>query len=142
MKTHLEYTLKDGEIICDKCKGEGTYGFFTCTKCQGEGKLDWVSAVTGVKPKGYDSTACNHTHTIPMVTSVVQGHAHNLYNCHQAIPSQEHLVDFISSQIRIEVRREVQIALDSQKRESFLFKIINFFRFNRIFNYEKEQTIK
>lgn len=44
--------LKEGEIICPKCKGkycieneEGPIG--TCNKCHGKGKLDWVSNAMG-----------------------------------------------------------------------------------------------
>ena len=61
--------LKDGEIICDKCDGQGDLGLnyktmeendikfpiqlniIECNKCYGSGKLDWVEAVVG---KSYD----------------------------------------------------------------------------------------
>jgi hypothetical protein len=58
-----ELILEDGEIICDKCEGTGVVSpeiFFTiCPKCQGEKKLDWISAITGVKPKSITSGGCS-----------------------------------------------------------------------------------
>ena len=47
--------LNEGEVICNKCEGGGSYpGLFLkktsaywigCRKCQGEGKLDWVERI-------------------------------------------------------------------------------------------------
>ncbi len=52
--------LEEGEVICNKCEGGGSWpGKFLeleqatwsiCPKCQGVGKLDWVERVTG-KPR-------------------------------------------------------------------------------------------
>lgn len=41
--------LKDGEMICPECKGEGqldagVFIFSVCKKCDGTGIVDWVSA--------------------------------------------------------------------------------------------------
>ena len=50
--------LKDGEVLCDKCEGDGEIKytdekFFirkrTCEKCYGDGKLDWLENITGKK---------------------------------------------------------------------------------------------
>lgn len=51
--------LKEGEIICDKCKGTGStkiqrnstmsgpyHPVMMCLKCLGEGKLDWIENIT------------------------------------------------------------------------------------------------
>lgn len=40
--------LKEGEIICNKCKGEGEIVYdnifaIWCSKCRGTGKVDWIS---------------------------------------------------------------------------------------------------
>lgn len=42
--------LKDGEVICSKCKGEGAIlhgdpqkADFTCGKCDGTGVTDWIT---------------------------------------------------------------------------------------------------
>jgi DnaJ-class molecular chaperone len=51
-------TLKEGEVLCDKCRGEGIVLRVTkntirdnesvaCKKCLGHGKLDWIENVTG-----------------------------------------------------------------------------------------------
>lgn len=48
-------TLKEGEIICPKCKGTGGIddGYSdedlikTCSKCFGDGKLDWIELAMG-----------------------------------------------------------------------------------------------
>jgi len=52
--------LKQGELICNKCNGEGTcnmiesitkyitYEYFgCCDKCDGDGKVDWVKNIIG-----------------------------------------------------------------------------------------------
>ncbi len=51
--------LKEGEVICDKCNGNGkskSYHLFLqhterreCDNCNGEGKLDWIENVVGKK---------------------------------------------------------------------------------------------
>jgi len=58
MKKKIE--LKEGEIICPKCKGKGTYCFKgvysnkrICEKCFGSGKLDWVEIIVGKKDLSY-----------------------------------------------------------------------------------------
>lgn len=56
--------LKEGEIICDKCKGTGSikvkrdptksgpyHGVVMCLKCLGKGKFDWIENIIGVKVK-------------------------------------------------------------------------------------------
>ncbi|MFW9871519.1 MAG: hypothetical protein ACFFG0_00245 [Candidatus Thorarchaeota archaeon] len=53
-KEELKKTLREDEIICNKCDGSGNDPdnyWMVCPKCQGERKLDWVSAATGVAPK-------------------------------------------------------------------------------------------
>lgn len=55
-----EQDLKEGEVICNKCEGGGSWpqkflelenpAWVRCPKCQGCGKLDWIEAVVG-KPK-------------------------------------------------------------------------------------------
>jgi hypothetical protein len=49
-----EKDLKEGEVICNKCDGEGVILHYipevmdyTCPKCQGCGKLDWIENVVG-----------------------------------------------------------------------------------------------
>lgn len=37
-------TLEDGEIVCDKCRGDNSW---SCTKCFGYGKLDWIENIIG-----------------------------------------------------------------------------------------------
>jgi len=46
-----EMKLKEGEVLCSKCKGKGLIeNTYHCDKCDGVGKLDWVSnAMGGVK---------------------------------------------------------------------------------------------
>jgi hypothetical protein len=52
-----EIILKEGEVICDKCNGDGydsdisPTSFFKlkCEKCQGKKKVDWISNITGIK---------------------------------------------------------------------------------------------
>jgi DnaJ-class molecular chaperone len=44
--------LKDGEVICSKCNGEGNCKFnndvcIWCSRCQGTGKVDWISNAMG-----------------------------------------------------------------------------------------------
>lgn len=44
--------LEPGEMICDKCNGEGhfdggVYLYITCKKCNGEGIVDWVENIVG-----------------------------------------------------------------------------------------------
>ena len=50
--------LKDGEIICPRCKGNGEIMGCTCMvlcpKCKGKKKLDWVENATGVKDDIFD----------------------------------------------------------------------------------------
>lgn len=43
---------EDGEVLCDKCQGEGNIlnhdiqlMDYICPKCNGEGKVDWVRNV-------------------------------------------------------------------------------------------------
>jgi len=68
-KVHLE----EGELICDKCEGEGviiysnideSYADLTCDKCAGTGKVDWVENIVGKK-------------LIPAMDSSSQIHIHN-----------------------------------------------------------------
>lgn len=51
---------KKGEMICDKCNGEGNIGFIepdkngrsywqVCPKCLGFGKVDWIENIIGKK---------------------------------------------------------------------------------------------
>jgi DnaJ-class molecular chaperone len=55
--------LKPGEIICDKCKGEGTIFYpynkqirwCECRKCQGDGKVDWIENVVGKEKQDFIS---------------------------------------------------------------------------------------
>ncbi len=37
-------TLKDGEVVCDRCGGNNGWW---CPKCFGSGKLDWVENIVG-----------------------------------------------------------------------------------------------
>ena len=53
--------MKDGEIVCNKCLGEGEilpygdhFGVEICPKCLGVGKLDWVENVVGKKIVEFD----------------------------------------------------------------------------------------
>ena len=57
--------LKVGELICDKCKGQGDYNTFSksisiwCSRCEGTGKVDWISNAMGDRkwweaPRGRD----------------------------------------------------------------------------------------
>jgi hypothetical protein len=58
-----EKDLKEGEVICNKCEGGGSWPqlfleeedarFYRCPKCYGEGKLDWIYAVTGKPPEPF-----------------------------------------------------------------------------------------
>lgn len=46
--------LKEGEVICPKCNGEGKiygvdYSYKMCSKCWGVGKLDWIELAMGRK---------------------------------------------------------------------------------------------
>lgn len=55
-----EKDLEEGEVICNKCEGGGSWpqkflekenpAWVRCPKCQGDGKLDWIHAITG-KPE-------------------------------------------------------------------------------------------
>ena len=53
-----EKDLKEGEVICNKCKGTGSTSpansresiyYQVCYKCHGRGKLDWVEMIVGKK---------------------------------------------------------------------------------------------
>lgn len=54
--------LKEGEVICNKCEGGGSWpqlfmkkeqaAYYRCPKCYGSGKLDWIENITG-KPDIY-----------------------------------------------------------------------------------------
>ena len=59
--------LKEGEIICDKCRGTGStkvkrkskipepyYPLTMCLKCLGAGKLNWIENITGVKMRFFN----------------------------------------------------------------------------------------
>jgi hypothetical protein len=56
----VKIELKEGEVICSKCKGSGSWPatnveiespyWSRCPKCQGDGKLDWIHAITGKPP--------------------------------------------------------------------------------------------
>jgi len=50
--------IKDGEVICDRCDGEGKIEtikpddyiavyYIQCPKCRGIGKLDWIENIVG-----------------------------------------------------------------------------------------------
>jgi hypothetical protein len=58
--------LNEGEVICSKCKGGGTWPqlfmdehnddaaqYYLCPKCHGVGKLDWIEQATGKPKKPY-----------------------------------------------------------------------------------------
>jgi len=55
-----EKDLNEGEVICNKCEGSGTWppkflditspSWVRCPKCHGDGKLNWIYNATG-KPK-------------------------------------------------------------------------------------------
>ena len=55
-----EEDSKEGEVVCNKCEGGGSWPslfmkeeqaqYYRCPKCQGDGKLDWIYNATG-KPK-------------------------------------------------------------------------------------------
>ncbi len=59
--------LKEGEIICDKCRGTGSIKVkrdptksgpyrptMICLKCLGEGKFDWIENIIGVKTRFFN----------------------------------------------------------------------------------------
>ena len=54
--------LNEGEIICDRCNGEGSvdggvYLFHKiCSKCRGSGKVDWVDNILGKKRRKIKGT--------------------------------------------------------------------------------------
>ena len=67
--------LKEGEIICDKCKGAGStkvkrdprrsgpyHPTMICIKCLGEGKIDWIENIIGVKARYF-----NFQHPLPKI---------------------------------------------------------------------------
>lgn len=67
--TRANIHLEEGEMICDKCEGEGvlifskidiSYADVTCDKCAGTGKVDWVENVVGKKSVYTDSSS--HVH--------------------------------------------------------------------------------
>ena len=44
--------MKDGEVICNKCNGEGSFwsgrlqeSAWTCEKCNGKGAVDWITNI-------------------------------------------------------------------------------------------------
>jgi len=52
----MEEELKEGELKCSKCLGEGEvlprdthYGVERCPKCRGYGKIDWIENVVSHK---------------------------------------------------------------------------------------------
>lgn len=69
MKRDLE--LEEGEVVCDKCKGEYT---FYCSKCLGTGKLDWIeNARGGKRPTGnifIDSSSLDNLHMTSYSSSI------------------------------------------------------------------------
>jgi excinuclease UvrABC ATPase subunit len=48
--------LEEGEVFCNKCKGEGVIpldekrylngSWYSCSRCRGTGKMDWISNIT------------------------------------------------------------------------------------------------
>jgi len=42
--------LRDGEVVCDRCEGEGILfeyvGAGFCKKCDGSGYVDWIENIT------------------------------------------------------------------------------------------------
>ena len=55
----LAKDLEKGEVICNLCKGGGSWPrlflekesayYYTCPKCHGDGKLDWIDNASGGK---------------------------------------------------------------------------------------------
>jgi len=52
----LKKYLKDGWVICNRCKGEGLTSLthynncrWLCSKCKGHGAVDWITNIMGTK---------------------------------------------------------------------------------------------
>ena len=107
-----ELELKEDEMICDKCNGTGyhndhamnNFSFIdpVCQKCQGSGKVDWISNITGEKPKLFNTNytiSCDPENTFQINGNVmingssIQDHIHNEVSKQLAEMIDKELVD-------------------------------------------------
>jgi hypothetical protein len=69
--------LEEGEVICNKCEGGGTWPqlfmdeynddsaqYYICPKCHGNGKLDWIEKICGKPKNPY------YNFTLPLVRKI------------------------------------------------------------------------
>lgn len=101
-------TLRQGDIICPKCKGHGfvdvepdidwkTDWEVQCNKCWGAGKLDWIERIMG-KPNPFPLRTLKGNWTMEMPEDIVA-----LYHC----DLEQEIVDAMSYELSNKMDEEI-----------------------------------
>lgn len=64
--------INESEVICGRCKGEGTIGQgWMCKQCLGTGKFDWIENIVGKKVEYGEYGAIPTQHAIKTYINAV-----------------------------------------------------------------------
>lgn len=109
MDTSITCDEELGEMICDKCNGEGRVRYsdevyisssYLCSKCRGKGKVDWVENILGVK--------------LPKLRGFFTYIDDNSFKC----PVEQFIIDTMTKQIAEDLDNEILRSLKNHSEQN------------------------
>lgn len=116
-QVQVDLKLEEGEIICDKCSGYGSYPLphklknnelsGLCPKCWGNKKVDWIENAMGVQKPDlsfFDSSAS-------ISSSSITSDSLDSSICINGVPLDDHIMNIMGQQIAEQVDKQIMAVL-------------------------------